>query len=352
MLRFAQSSSRTFLRTMSAQASSTIPKTQKAWFLNETGDLDVVKYDDFPVPKIGDKDVLVKNKYAGVNFIEAYYRKGIYPLQKPYVLGQEASGTVVAIGEDVQGLEVNDKVAYVAGASMAQYTKVGSDKLLVKLPASTSDDQLKIYAASMISVLTALTFTKECYSIQKGDFALLYAAAGSAGLAFDQTLKKAGARVIAVASTDAKLKLAQEYGAEFLINSSKEDILERVQQITNGEGVSVVYDSVGKDTFETTLDAVKRKGTVVSYGNASGPVEPVVLAKLSPKNVKLLRPRIFGYLGSQEEWEYYSNELVTAVNSGEVTIPISKTYSMSEYKQAATELEARKTTGKTVLEIS
>ncbi|CEP62175.1 NADPH:quinone reductase LALA0_S04e09538g [Lachancea lanzarotensis] len=345
------SSTKNLFRKMSTNAAGALPSVQKAVFFTENGGLDVLKYEDFPVPKIGDNDVLVKNRFAGVNFIESYFREGIYPTEKPYVLGSEASGVVAAVGKNVKGLEVNDKIAYLTRGALAQYTKVADTSPLVKLPASSTDEQLKQYAASLVSLLTALTFTKESYSIQKGDFALLYAAAGSAGIAFNQTLKKAGARVIAVASTDEKLKIAQKYGAEFLINSSKEDILKRVLEITNGEGVSVAYDSVGKDTFETTLAALKRKGTFVSYGNASGPVVPFALSRLTPKNVKLLRPSLFGYLGSKEERDYYFQEFVTGLESNSLKIPINKTYPLSEYKQATSELEARKTTGKSVVEI-
>ncbi|SCU94406.1 LAFA_0F21638g1_1 [Lachancea sp. 'fantastica'] len=345
-------STKNFIKNMSTNAvSATIPKVQKAWFFTENGGLDVLKYEDFPVPEVGDNDVLIKNRFAGVNFIESYFRKGIYSTEKPYVLGSEASGIVAAVGKNVSGLKVNDKVAYLGRGSLAQYTKVAGTSQVLKLPDTAKDEELKVYAASLVSVLTAMTFTKECYSIQKGDFALLYAAAGSAGIAFNQTLKKAGARVIAVASTDEKLKTAQEYGAEFLINSSKEDVLKRVLDITNGEGVSVAYDSVGKDTFDITLNALRRKGTFVSYGNASGPVEPFALSRLTPKNLKLLRPSLFGYLGAQEERDYYYKEFVSGLESGSLKIPIYKTYPLSEYKQATSELEARKTSGKSVVEI-
>ncbi|SCV02325.1 LANO_0F16754g1_1 [Lachancea nothofagi CBS 11611] len=346
MLRSALS----FTKTMSTSA-KTIPTIQKAVFFRENGGPEVLKYEDYPVPKIGDNEVLVKNKYAGINFIEAYFRKGIYPSQKPYVLGREASGTIVAKGKNVTKFDVNDNVAYVSPGSMAQYTSVPEKAPIARLPASTTDEQLRLYAASMVQVLTAMTLIRECHPLKKGDFVLLYAAAGGAGLAFDQLLKKAGVRVIAVASTDEKLALAKENGAEFLINGSKDDVLKKVLEITGGEGVSVAYDSVGKDTFDTTLNAVKRKGTIVSFGNASGPVEPVDIYRLTAKNLSLMRPSVIGYISNEEDWKYYSGELVKLIDSGEINVLISKVYPLSEYKTATCELEARKTVGKLLLEI-
>ncbi|SCU99452.1 LADA_0H19856g1_1 [Lachancea dasiensis] len=340
------------VRKMATNAAATaIPSTHKAVFIRETGGLEVLRYEDYPVPKVGDNDILVKNKYAGVNFIESYFRKGIYPSEKPYVLGREATGIVVAKGQNVTKFDLNDKVAYICAGTLAQYTSVNEHGKIVRLPESTSEEKLKLYAASLIQVMTAVTFVREAYTIQKGDFALLYAAAGGAGLAFNQVLKSAGARVIAVASTGAKLQLAQEYGAEFLINSSTDDILAKVLEYTNGEGVSVAYDSVGKDTFDTTLAAVKRKGTIVSFGNASGSVDPLHIGRLTPKNVKLLRPSLLGYLGSEEEWDFYSRQLIELVDGGKVKVLISKVYPLSEYKQATTALEARKTVGKLLIEI-
>lgn len=350
MASLARLANRLSLRTMS---SSAIPSVQKVVLIRETGGPEVIRYEeDFPVPKISENELLIKNSYAGVNFIEAYFRKGIYPSEKPYVLGREAVGTVVAKGEKSgDKFEIGDKVAYLSPGTFAQYTKYPSNGKIIKLPQDISKEKLITTAASLVQGLTALTFIDEAYSVKKGDYILVYAAAGGVGLILDQLLKKRGARTIAVASTDEKLQLAKEYGAEFLINSSKEDIVERVNEITNGQGVEAAFDSVGKDTFETTLQALKRKGTFVSYGNASGPVPPVPLNKLVPKNIKLVRPQVFGYITADDEWEHYSSELVRLIDSGELKIKVFKVYPLKDYRQTTEELEGRKTTGKLVLEI-
>ncbi|CDO91981.1 unnamed protein product [Kluyveromyces dobzhanskii CBS 2104] len=331
---------------------SSIPSVQKVSLFRENGGPEVLRYEeDFPVPKIGATDLLIKNKFAGINFIEVYFRKGIYPSEKPYLLGREAVGVIVAKGDRVEKYNIGDKVAYLSGSTFAQYTKFPQDGNLIKLPENITVEKEKTIAGSLVQGLTALTFVEEAYNVQKGDFILLYAAAGGAGLIFDQLLKKKGARTIAVASSDEKLQLAKEYGAEFVINSSKEDIVQRVKEITGGKGVDAAFDSIGKDTFETTLEAVKRKGTIVSFGNASGPIPPFPINRLSAKNLKILRPQLFGYLAEPGEWDHYSSELVRLIDSGELKINISKVYPLKDYKQATEDLESRKTVGKLVLEI-
>ncbi|QEU58681.1 Zta1 [Kluyveromyces lactis] len=338
---------RTSIRTMSS-----IPSVQKVVLIRENGGPEVLKYEeDYPVPKIGATDLLIKNKYAGINFIEVYFRKGIYPSEKPYVLGREAVGEVVAKGDQVDKYNVGDKVAYLSASTFAQFTKYPQNGHLIKLPKDISAEKEKIIAGSLVQGLTPLTFIDEAYNVQKGDFILVYAAAGGVGLIFDQLLKARGARTIAVASTDEKLQLAKEYGAEFLINSTKDDIVEKVKEFTNGEGVAAAFDSIGKDTFETTLQVVKRKGTIVSFGNASGAVPPFAINRLSPKNLKLVRPQLFAYVADPSEWEHYSSELIRLIDSGELKITISKVYPLKDYKEATEALESRKTVGKLILEI-
>lgn len=347
MLRSSVSS---VFRRKAAMATTTIPKTQKAIVINETGSYDVLKYQDYPVPSINENEFLVKNKYTGVNFIESYFRKGIYPSQKPLILGREASGTIVAKGNSVKNFDVGDKVAYLAGSAFAQYTKIGSNSRVVKLPKDSSDETLKLYAAGLLQALTALTFIDEAYTVKKGDFILNYAAAGGVGLIFDQLLKQRGAHTIAVVSTEEKLELAKKYGAEYGIISTKEDIVKKVKEITNNAGVEAAFDSVGKDTFETTLAALKKKGTFVSYGNSSGPVSPFSLTKLTG-NIKLLRPTLFFYIDTDEEWQHYSKEFVSLISSNKLKINIGHVFPLSEYAKAAQLQEERKTTGKIVLEV-
>ncbi|SCU84037.1 LAMI_0C05930g1_1 [Lachancea mirantina] len=336
----------------STRLMSSLPSVQKVVLIRETGGLEVLRFEDnFPVPEISSDEILIKNKYAGINYIESYFRKGIYPAEKPYLLGREASGVVVARGDNVDKFQVGDKVAYLSGNTFAQYTKIAQDKQILKLPETTTDDHMKQYAALMVQGLTALTFVNDAYSVQKGDFVLLYAAAGGAGLAFNQLLKQKGAHTIAVASTDDKLQLARDYGAEYFINSQKDDILAKVMEYTNGEGVDAAFDSVGKDTFEITLSALKRKGTFVSFGNASGPVPPLNIGRLSPKNIKLLRPQLFAYVTGADDWERYSKEFVRLVDSDLLTAKIFGVYPLENYKDAAELMEARKTVGKLLLEI-
>lgn len=337
----------TTLRTMSH-----IPSVQKVVLIREVGGPEVLRFEeDFPVPNINADEVLIKNKFSGINFIESYFRKGLYPSQKPYVLGREAAGTVVAKGDAVSKFNIGDKVAYLSPGTFAQYTKYPENGKILKLPKETTDEQLKFYAGSLVQGLTALTFVNDAYDVKKGDYILLYAAAGGAGLIFNQLLKLKGAHTIAVASTDEKLKLAQQYGAEYVINSSKDDTLSKVLEITNGEGVAAAFDSIGKDTFEISLQAIKRKGTLVSFGNASGPVPPFSINRLSSKNLKVLRPQVFGYITTPEEWNHYASKLIELLSSGDLKVFISGTYPLSEYRAATEALEGRKTVGKLVLEI-
>ncbi len=335
------------IRTMSTQ----IPKTQKAIRIHETGGLDVLRYEDAPVPEINDDEVLIKNKYAGINFIENYFRTGLYPAPKPQTLGREASGVIVAKGKNVKEFDIGDNVAYASPATFAQYTKYNPAIRIFKLPKDATEEKLQLYGGLFIQGFTALTFITEAYDVKKGDYILVHAAAGGVGLILTQLIKARGAHVIATASTDAKLQLAKENGAEFLINSKTEDVTKKVLEITNGKGVIASYDGVGKDTFQISLDSLARKGTLISFGNASGAVPPVPLTALNPKNLKLLRPTVFNYIADKEEWDYYSKELFDLVESGKLKLDISKIYPLSDYRQAAEDLESRKTTGKLLLEI-
>ncbi|EMG47175.1 ZTA1 Probable quinone oxidoreductase [Candida maltosa Xu316] len=332
---------------------STLPKTQKVVLHRENGEFDVIEYTDYPTPTIDTPhDIIVKNAYAGVNFIEAYFRKGIYKAPLPYVFGREASGEVVAVGDQVKNLKVGDKIAYLSPNTFAQYTKItDQDFKIVKLPADVSDDDLKTYGSIYLQGLTALTFVNEAYKVKKGDYILVWAAAGGVGKILVQLISQIGAHVIAVSSTDEKLEIAKSLGAEYLINSTKDDIVAKVLEFTNGEGVNASFDSVGKDTFDISLAAVKRKGTFISYGNSSGPVTPFPLAVLSPKNVQIARPQLNAYIATPEEWDHYSKELLKLVEDGKLKFDIFKTYDLENYVQAAKDLEGRKTTGKLTLKI-
>lgn len=318
--------------------------------------LDVVKYADVPTPQItSTSDIIIKNKFSGINFIEAYFRKGVYPTVLPYIFGREASGVVAAVGSAVTKFKVGDRVAYLLPETFAQYTKVPDSHVQIKnineFTSGEDDKDMKLWGATLVQGLTAKLFIKDAYDVKKGDYALVWAAAGGVGTLLTQLIAQKGAHVIAVASNDEKLESARKNGAEFLINSSSDDVLQKVLDFTHGKGVQVVYDLIGKDTFEISLAAVARKGTLVSFGNASGVVPPLAINRLSPKNVKLLRPQLYAYVAEQAEWDEYVNSLGHDISRKNVDFGILETFPLEQYVEAATLLEGRKTQGKLVLEI-
>ncbi|KAG0683486.1 NADPH:quinone reductase [Pichia californica] len=336
---------------------STIPENQAVIFYDQNGGPEVLKYStEFPVPKISETEILVKNIFTGINFIEVYFRNGIYPAKFPYIPGREASGEVVAVGSSVTNFKIGDKIAYLGNENFAQYTKLPSNKVsILNLGENVTNEQLKIYAAALLQGLTALTFINEAYKVKEGDYILVTAAAGGVGLILDQLIGKVKkAHVIAVASSEEKLAKAKANGAEFLLNSSElsvEDLEKKILEITNGKGVNAVFDSIGKDTFELDLKVIKRKGTIISYGNASGAVPPLPINRLSPKNITLLRPQLFGYVSEPEEFKHYTSELFKLIDSKQLNIDIHKVYELKDYPTATRDLEGRKTTGKLLLAI-
>lgn len=329
-----------------------LPATQKAAYVELVSDsVDGILYGDVETPQIsGPNDVIIRNKYTGINFIESYFRKGIYPAEFPLVFGREASGEVAAVGTNVTNFAVGDKVAYLSPRTFAQYTKIQLDAIPVKkLPAQTTENELKEWGGLLLQGLTAITFAHEAYEVKKGDFILVWAAAGGVGQILTQYTSSIGARVIAVASSDEKLAIAKKLGAEFLVNLN-DDVVARVKEITGGVGAAASFDGIGKDTFEASFAALARKGTLVSYGNASGTVPPLSINRLSAKNIKIARPQVLAYLATKEEWEKYSDILLKALANKLVEISFTE-YPLSEYKTATEALESRKTTGKLVLAI-
>ncbi|RLV90130.1 putative quinone oxidoreductase [Spathaspora sp. JA1] len=332
---------------------ASLPSTHNVVLHEEHGEYEVIKFTSVPAPKISSPhDIIVKNSYAGINFIEAYFRKGVYKAPLPYTFGREASGEVVAIGDSVTNLAVGDKIAYLSAGTFAQYTKI-QDSLFryIKLPTDVTDEDLKTYGSVFLQGLTALTFVHDAYAVQPNDYVLVWAAAGGVGRLLVQLITELGGKVIALASSQEKLDLAKGLGAKYVINYTTEDVVARVKEITNGEGVAATFDSVGKDTFETSLNSLKRKGTFVSYGNSSGPVTPFPLGVLSAKNIRILRPSLFGYIDTKQEWDFYSQKLLDLIKEGKLDFEISKTYDLKDYVQAAKDLESRKTTGKLTLKI-
>lgn len=338
-------------------STATIPETQSVIYFEEKGSPEVLKYStSFPTPKISKSDILVKNAYAGINYIETYFRQGIYPCAVPYIPGREASGEIIAVGEDVTNFKVGDKVAYLGTNNFSQYTKLDAKLVtIMNLGPNATDEQLKLYAASLLQGLTALTFVNEAYNVQPDDYILITAAAGGVGLIFDQLISKVKkAHVIAVASSDEKLQKAKANGAEYLLNSTKltyDEIAEEVLKITDGKGVHGIFDSIGKDSLEMDMKIIRRKGTIVSFGNASGPVPPVTIGRLSAKNIKLMRPQLFPYITEPEEFQHYTKILFKLIDDGDLKIDIHKIYPLKDYRFATEEMEARKTSGKLLLQI-
>ncbi|KAH3681553.1 hypothetical protein WICPIJ_007484 [Wickerhamomyces pijperi] len=331
-----------------------IPETHKAIRFHETGEsYDVLKYESVPTPTPTSSEILIKNKYAGVNFIEKYFRIGLYPAKLPYTLGREAVGEIVSVGSEVEGYQVGDLIAYASASTFSEYTIINPSEnfRILNIPKNATDEQLQLYAAVFIQGFTALTFIEEAYAVKKGDYILVHAAAGGVGSLLTQLITRLGAHVIATASTPEKLALAKSNGAEFLINSVSEDITAKVLEYTSGKGVQASFDSVGKDTWDISFNSTARKGTIVSFGNASGAVPPISINILSGKNLKVLRPTVFNYIGTKEEWEYYSQKMLKLISSGELKFDISKIYKLEDYPKAAADLEGRKTTGKLLLSI-
>jgi NADPH:quinone reductase len=245
----------------------------------------------------------------------------------------------------VYDLKPGDRVAWLSTGAYAEYTACPAEKA-IRIPEGVKPTQA---AAALLQGLTALTLIRESHHVQRDEWALVHAAAGGVGLWLCQLLHVVGARVIGTASTEAKIALAKANGAEFMINYSHENVVERVDDITKGAGVNVVFDGVGASTFDDDLKLLARKGTLVSFGNASGPVPPFSIARLSQKNLKLLRPRLFNYIDTREEFERYSNELFGFIAGGMVKVQIHEIYPLQEVARAHTDLEGRKTTGKLIL---
>ncbi|KAI5283737.1 NADPH:quinone reductase, partial [Ascosphaera acerosa] len=299
--------------------------------VHRNGGPEVLEYrTDLPIPTPGEGQVLVRNSLAGVNFIDIYYRTGLYPSQKPFVPGQEGIGTIVALGPGEHAFDVNDRIVYVGSGAYAEYT-VATARHCAKVPDHIDEESV---LAAFLSGLTTLSFVEEAYTVKPGDWALLHAAAGGAGVLMTQLLKLAGARVIGTAGGPEKCKLVRSLGADVVIDYRSEDWVAKVMEVTGGQGVEVVYDSVAKDTWEGSLTVAKRKGTVCFFGNASGPVPPFSIERLRMKNLKLLRPTLYNYIATQEEFTYYTTKLFQLLSSGKLKTLLQKVYPLEDIRQA------------------
>ena len=265
----------------------------------------------------------------------------------PFVLGREGAGYVVKVGAKVTKFNVGQRVAFMGINSLYEYKEVDEMGNVVKLPDILD---FKTAGACFLQGLTALTFVREAYQVKKGDYILIHAAAGGTGSIMAQLASHFGAHVIGTTSSAEKAEIAKKYGAQYIINYRTENVEPKVKEITNGKGVIAVYDGIGKDTWDVSLSCLSNRGTMVSFGNASGVVPPLTISTLSPKNLKVLRPAVFGYLDTHENWNHYANELIDLITAGHLTIPISNVYPVSEFATALSDLESGQTTGKLAIE--
>lgn len=321
----------------------------KAIRIARTGGPDVMSYEDFDLPEPGPGQIRVRHKAIGVNYIDTYIRSGLYPAPLPSGIGMEASGVVEAVGEGVTHLNAGDRVAYASGpvGAYAQAHNVAAASV-AKLPASVSDEQA---AAMMLKGLTAQFLLRQTFRVEPGQTILFHAAAGGVGLIFCQWARHLGATVIGTVGSDEKMEIARAHGCAHVINYRRENVAERVAEITGGRKVPVVYDGVGKDTFMTSLDCLAPLGLLVSFGNASGPVTDVNLGILAQKgSLYVTRPTMFHYAartpGALQEM---AAELFDVVAKGSVRIEIHQRYTLAEAVHAHVDLEARKTTGASIL---
>ncbi len=320
----------------------------KAIRIHEPGGPEVLKYEDVDVGAPGPGEVRIRQTAVGLNFVDVYQRSGLYPVKDlPAVIGMEAAGVIEEVGSDVSGFKLGDRVAYTMGLGAYAQERVMGTERLVPLPDGIDDRQA---AAMMLQGTTAHYLIHRTYKVQKGDTILVYAAAGGVGLILCQWAKHLGATVIGCVGSEEKAELAKANGCDHPILYRDENVPERVRKLTNGDGVQVVYDGVGKETFNDSLDCLRPFGLMVSFGNASGPLEPLNPAILGPKgSLYLTRTTLATHTATRELLMDGANALFDVVTKGHVKIAINQTYPLHETAQAHRDLEARKTTGSTVL---
>ncbi len=311
-----------------------------------TGGPEVLEAVDLPVPSPGPGQVLVRHQAVGLNFIDTYHRSGLYPMKMPAVLGLEAAGLVEAVGEGVTRFKAGDRVAY--NGTLGAYTEaavVPADRA-VKVPEGVS---LETAAAVLLKGMTAEFLVRRCHKVEPGQTVLIHAAAGGVGSILVQWAKALGATVIATVGSQAKAALARDHGADHVILYGEEDVAARVAEITGGQGVAVVYDGVGKDTFEASLKSLGRRGVLATFGNASGPAPAIAPLELGTKSLFLTRPRLFDYIATTTELDESAAALFAVLASGAVKIEIGQTFPLAQARAAHEALEGRRTVGATVL---
>ena len=316
----------------------------------QPGDTSVLQKKEFEISEILPTQVLIKNHSIGVNFIDIYFRIGLYPwpLENNLILGSEGAGIIEAVGSDVQNLRVGDRVAYAQANNAYATHRVLDASLVVRIPDAISFDQA---AAAMLKGLTVRYLLKDSFEVKNHHTVLFHAAAGGVGLIAGQWMKVLGVKTIGTAGSDDKCNLAKDRGYDETINYSSEDFLERVQEITNHSGVDVVYDSVGKDTMFNSFKSLKRHGTVVSFGQSSGAYTDLQMTDLAFGSFHLTRPTLFHFYANRNWLEIASAELFDLISTEKVKLDQITKYSLENVAQAHTDIENRKTTGSVILEI-
>lgn len=315
--------------------------------IKQPGGPEAMELVDIPVPEPKPNEAVLKLTACGVNFIDVYQREGRYKVPLPFILGQEGAGTVTAAGAEVESVKKGDRVAWTGIlGGYAEYAVIAADRL-VAVPAGVTDQQA---AAAMLQGMTAHYLLHDSYPLKRGETALIHAAAGGVGLLLVQMAHNIGARVLATVSTEEKAKLAREAGADEIIFYTKSDFEAETKRLTDGKGVHVVYDSVGKTTFEKGLNVLRARGMMVLYGGSSGavpPFDPIVLTQKG--SLFLTRPSLGNYISTREELVARSSSVFSMMASGKLKLRIEHTYPLAEAQRAHRELEGRKTTGKLLL---
>jgi NADPH2:quinone reductase len=317
--------------------------------VHEIGGPEVLKWEEVEVGEPGPGQVRLRHEAAGLNFIDVYHRTGLYPQPLPFTPGVEGAGIVEVVGPDVTDLKVGDRVAYAGPVGGdAEIRLIDADRL-VKLPDAISSEQA---AAAMLQGMTVHMLLRRVYPVKAGDTILIHAAAGGVGLIACQWAKALGATVIGTVGSDAKAELARAHGCDHPIVYTRDDFVAEVQRITGGKKLPVVYDSVGKDSFLKSLDCLAPRGVMVSFGNASGPPDPIAPGLLAQKgSLFLTRPTLFSYIATRPELEQAAGELFAMLASGKVKVEVKQRFALADAAEAHRALEGRKTSGSTVLTI-
>ena len=331
----------------SARIYGKIRGIMKAIQVAQVGGPEALTLVELPVPTPKPNEAVVEIKASGVNFIDVYFREGRYPTPVPFVNGQEAAGVVTEVGSEVPNLQTGDRVAYTSSlGSYAEFAAVPANRL-IKIPDELDFEQA---ASAMLQGMTAHYLVHSSYQLKSGESVLVHAAAGGVGLLLVQMAKKIGARVIGTAGTHEKAQLARDAGADEVIVYTESDFETETRRLTSGQGVHVVYDGVGKDTFERGLNVLRPRGYMVLFGGSSGAVPPFDLIKLSQKgSLYVTRPTLAHYAAARDELEWRANDVMQMIVRGDLKLRIHKVYPLAEAQQAHRDLEGRKTTGKLLL---